>query len=410
MRRVCSDAASVSALFAMAVALSACTTVLSRSPIPEDQIATAAPYGIATPYLRIWGDQIGEGVETLSRRVAERIKDTRGGALAPGEPLKDTMLAVSGGGADGAFGAGLLNGWTERGDRPEFTQVTGISTGAIVALFAFLGPEYDDELRAVYTTYTTDDFLSRTFFSALTGGSAISDTRPYRRLIERYVDGEVMERLAEAFENGRTLLIGTTNLDAARPVIWNVAAIAATRHPKARTLVQDIIQASSAVPAAFPPVLIPVVGQDGRLYDEMHVDGGAVQQVMLFSPELPLKSIDQELGIEIERSLFVVINNRLRRAYRPVTPRLVPIAGAAVSTLISGSGTGDIYKIFAIALRDDIELRVVSIPRDFDLESEELFDPSYMQALYDLGYAFGLSGEGWETKPPDYAPWPKGDP
>ncbi len=397
-------------LLAAVLSLAACTTVLTRNPVPEEKIATAAPYGIDGVFIRAWGDTISEeGIDQVLASRAERLRKIYAEELAAGGPIVETSLALSGGGPDGAFGAGILNAWTERGDRPEFTIVTGISTGAIVALFAFLGPDYDAALKEVYTTYDTDDFLIPTLFSALTGGSAASDTRRYRRLIESYVNDDLVARLGEEFRRGRVLLIGTTNLDAARPVIWNVAAIAASGHPEAKTLIQDIIQASSAVPAAFPPVLIPVETEDGKRHDEMHVDGGATQQVMLFSPQFPIRRIDEELGVHFDRTLYVIMNNKLKRGYDPVRPRIVSIAGRAVSTLIGGSGTGDIYKIYAIAERDGIQLEVVSIPADFDLEPQELFDPTYMQSLYDLGYEMGLAGDFWHPRPPDFQPWPETD-
>ena len=386
--------------------LSACTTVLNRQGVPEDQVEAAKPYGIDR-LVRMWGDTLADGdPEHLIESYARLLKETRADEIAAGQPLTEVALALSGGGPDGAFGAGLLNGWTARGDRPEFSIVTGISTGAIIALFAYLGPDYDDELREVYTEYNTDELISRTIFAALTGGTAIADTRGYRALINRYVDDEVMRRLAQEHAKGRVLLMGTTNLDAARPVVWTVSGIAASGHPDAEKLIENIILASSAIPAVFPPVLIPVTGTDGRKYDEMHVDGGATQQVMLFSPEFPIRQVDEQLGVPVNRSIYVLINNNLQKPYDVVRPRLLAIAGTAVSSLLGGAGAGDIYKIFAIAQRDSMDLNVTWIPRDFDVEPDELFDPKYMKALYELGYEYGLAGDRWLDRPPDYKPWP----
>lgn len=211
-----------------------------------------------------------------------------------------------------------------------------------------------------------------------------------------------MAEVAEAYREGRVLLIGTTNLDAARPVTWNMGAIASSGHPDALTLMRDVIQASSAIPAAFPPLLIPVEA-DGRVYDEMHVDGGATQQVALFSPQIPIGRIDREVGLDVERDIYVVINNKLQKPYDPVRPRVLSIAATAVSSLLSGSGSGDVYRIFSIAQRDDIDMRVTWIPQDFDKEPESVFDPVYMRALYDLGYEVGLRGpEAWPETPPDF--------
>ena len=388
------------------VALGACTPLKLRNGVPEEQVDDAKPYGIEQP-IRTWGDTLVDGdPEDLIKRYTEVLKRTRADEIALGKPLNEVALALSGGGPDGAFGAGLLNGWTARGDRPEFSIVTGISTGAIIALFAYLGPDYDDEMHEVYTQYSTDQLISRTFFAALTGGIAITNTQGYRALIEEHVDDEVMRRLAEEHAKGRTLLVGTTNLDAARPVVWSLSRIAATGHPQAKRLIHDIIQASSSIPAAFPPVLIPVVGTDGRNYDEMHVDGGATQQVMLFSPDFPIRQVDQQLGVQVNRSIYVLINNKLQKPYEIVRPRVLAIAGSAISSLLGGAGAGDIYKIYAIAERDDMDLHVTWIQRDFDAVSEEIFDPKYMKALYDLGYEHGLAGDRWIDRPPDFKPWP----
>ena len=405
----CRRGASIFHGLLLAAVLSACTTVIARNPVPEAAIDAAAPYGIRVDGLmRIWGDELPtDQKDHVLKDWARALRITRADEIAAGGPIREVVLLLSGGGSDGAFGAGLLSGWTKRGDRPEFTLVTGISTGAIIALFAFLGPDYDDALTEIYTTYKTEQLVTRTIFSALTGGTAITDTRGYRALIEKYVDETVIARLSEEHHKGRELLIGTTNLDAARPVVWNIGPIAASGHPDSRRLIHDIIQASSAIPAAFPPVLIPVQAANGRRYDEMHVDGGATQQVMFFSAGFPMKKVDAKLGVRFDRSVYIVLNNSLDKPYNPVEPRVLAIAGAAASSLIGGSGSGDIYKIFAIAKRDDIDFNLISIPREFDLEPAEPFDPVYMKALYELGYEYGLAGDRWLPRPQDFAPWPE---
>lgn len=391
----------------LALVASGCTTVLVRNPVPEESIETAAPYGISGSIYRVWGDEIGEDPSALlvENRVGI-LREVQADRLAAGRPIQETYLALSGGGPDGAFGAGLLDGWSERGDRPEFTVVTGISTGAILALYAFLGPEYDATLREIYTTYTTDQLLSPAIFDALLGGTAIADASGYRALIDRYIDDAIVEKLAAEAARGRVLLIGTTNIDASRPVTWNITGIAASGHPSAKRLIRDVVQASSAIPAAFPPVLIPVTLPSGRRYDEMHVDGGATQQVMLFAPEVPMKRIDDALGAEIDRTVYVVMNNKLDKRYEPVRPRLAAIAARSASSLLGGAGGGDIYKIYAVAARDEMKLNVLAIPKSFDLEASEPFDPVYMSALYKLGREIGVEGPKWSPTPPDFTPYP----
>lgn len=375
---------------------------LQRTPIEEHDIAAAAPYGIA--HVRYWGDALSEQeIAESSRRQIERVRRSHADALATGAPIAETGLALSGGGPDGAFGAGLLAGWTAKGDRPNFDVVTGVSTGAIIGLFAFLGPDYDAELREFYTKYHTDDLLVPAVFSALTGAASLANASGYKALVDETIDDDIVARIAEEAGKGRLLLIGTTNLDAARPVIWDITAIASSGHPKSKTLIRDIVRASSAVPAVFPPVVIPSVTADGRDVDEMHVDGGATQQVMLFSPEMPINVVDEVFGVEIDRTLYVIINNSLVKPYHPVAPGILSIAERAASSLISGSGGGDLYKIYAVAARDNIDFRAVWVPHEFDLEPAEAFDPAYMKALYDLGYRYGLEGNHWRNHPPNFA-------
>jgi predicted acylesterase/phospholipase RssA len=403
--RPCARHILVALVVGLGLAVCGCTTVLTRYPVPKEystQLSDAAPYGISTDGLRYWGDNISEDdLRTIMGQKAALATARQAASVKKGQVFHSDMLALSGGGADGAFGAGLLAGWEARGDRPDFRLVTGVSTGAIVALFAFLGPKYDETLKLLYTTHTTSDLTTRTIFAGLTGGTALFSTKGYRHMIDEYVNDTLVAELADKYSKGHFLLIGTTNLDASRPVIWNVTAIAATGDPSAKLLIRDIIQASSAIPAAFPPVLIPVTVK-GEKYDEMHVDGGATQQVMLFSPEISLRELDAAFHVNIDRTLYVIINNKLRKPYDPVRPRLWSIASKAISSLISGSGTGDIYKIYAIALRDGVDLRVTWIPEDFSAEPDQMFDPVYMTALYDYGFAMGKNGVKWEHHPPDF--------
>lgn len=394
----------VSLLMLLCAAVSACA-VLKRSAVPEASLAEAKPYGISGD-LRIFGDTVDpDEITTLVNLRIDALRMRFAEEIARGEGIKAEALALSGGGPDGAFGVGVLNGWSKLGSRPEFEIVTGISTGALIAPFAFLGSDYDEELAGLYTNISTEDLVEDTLISGLISGTAIQSAKGLRSLIETYVDAEMVAALAEEHRRGRLLLIGTTNLDASRPVSWNIGAIAASGHPQAARLIHDVILASAAVPAAFPPVLIPVqVG--GKVYDEMHVDGGATQQVTLFSPAGSPTSIDRSLGVPVARTVYVIFNNQLERPYEPIRPRLPPIAGASISTLISRSGTGDLYKIFSVAQRDGLDLRIMSVPRDFDEEPEEAFDQAYMKTIYQLGYEMGLRGEAWRSYPPGYAPIP----
>ena len=220
--------------------------------------------------LRYWGDLTRLNTNEYlfgnlsSSEVEKRYAGIRG--------REHHYLAISGGGANGAFAAGALIGWTAEGSRPEFTIVTGVSTGALIAPFAFLGPEYDQQLKEVYTTTDSAGIFNLRSVFKIVGGDGLVDSSPLRATLNRYVTDEMVARIAAEYRRGRMLLIGTTNLDAGRPVIWNVGRIANTGNPDSRNLIIDILTASASIPGAFPPVYMPVEGSDGQSYDEMHVD------------------------------------------------------------------------------------------------------------------------------------------
>lgn len=375
-----------------------------RVAVPYELSNSAAPYGIPG-LLRYWADSSERLKDPAGQQaLLNRFERIFGHTVASGEELEHVYIAFSGGGPDGAFGAGLMNGWTARGDRPEFHMVTGISTGSIVGLLAFLGPDYDAALEEFYTRYSTDDLMKTSFLNALVGRPSLSSAKGYHALVDRFVDDEVVRRLAAESDKGRKLYIGTTNLDASRPVAWDITEIAASGHVRAKDLIRDVIKASSAIPMVMPPVLIPVITPDGTEYEEMHVDGGATQQVIGLRPTFSIRSVDEALGLNIKRKIYVVINNSLKKRYSPVPLSAFEIAGRSVSSMISGSGGSDIYKILRVAERDQADFQLVYIPDSFDVEPQEVFDPVYMRALYELGFEYGKAGDKWRDYPPDFTP------
>ena len=218
-----------------------------------------------------------------------------------------SYLSISGGGANGAFGVGLLNGWSESGARPEFFIVTGISTGALIAPYAFLGSDYDDELVGLYTTLTTKDLIKkRSLISGITS-DALYDTQPMRELLKKFVDDKMIARIAEEHSKGRRLVIGTTNLDAERPVIWNIGAIAAVGTEDSAQLIRDVMLASASIPGMFPPVRITVRVGDQE-YDELHVDGGVSSQVFLYPAQINLRDAADLVGVSQDQSVYVIRN------------------------------------------------------------------------------------------------------
>ena len=209
-----------------------------------------------------------------------------------------SMLAVSGGAANGAYGAGLLNGWSKSGTRPVFQIVTGISTGAIIAPYAFLGSSYDDRLKEFYTKYSTRNvFRIRIPFT-----NSFASTRLLERLIEKHFDAKLLKEVAAEYRKGRRLYVGTTNLDAQRLVIWDMGKIASIGDAKALMLFHKIILASASIPIAFPPVYLSVEAND-KEYDEMHVDGGITKQVFFIYDVLQgFDKALKEKGIDVSRN------------------------------------------------------------------------------------------------------------
>lgn len=217
-----------------------------------------------------------------------------------------------------------------------------------------------------------------------------------RRLIAQYYEDEVIQAIAAAGRKGRSLPIGTTNLDVARPVIWDITRIAASQAPGARDLIHDIILASAAIPGAFPPVLIEVEADGGR-YDEMHVDGGATAQLFFGARGLEWGRILERLGVQGKPNLYLIRNARLKERWVGVEPRLISIVSRTVHSLIRDQGIRDLARIYFRAADYGFGYRLASIPESFDAEPKEPFDPEYMRALFDLGYALARSGEPWKT-------------
>jgi predicted acylesterase/phospholipase RssA len=386
------------------VALASCAALPDRHP-PDEAVYEAAQIP-GLPDIRIWGDSGPEEMEEWIRITwaNEALQELLADAIAANRPLERNLLALSGGAEDGAFGAGLLNGWTESGQRPEFAVVTGISTGALIAPFAFLGPDYDDELREVFTTLEQDKVLSLQILSGLLGGLALADNDPLRETISRYATQEMLDAIAAEYRKGRGLLIGTTNLDAGRTVIWSIGALANSGDWRALRLFRDILLASASVPGAFPPVLFEVEA-GGETYDEMHVDGGVGSQVFAYPPSVSLNAIGADLGVPVKQTLYVVRNAKLAASYQGVEPRLGKIAARSLIVLIKHQGIGDVFRIYALAKRDNVDFRLAFIPPEFDVESKKPFDRNYMSALYDLGYEIGRSGDFWLEEPPGVIPW-----
>jgi hypothetical protein len=371
-------------LLAANLALSSCAALTTRNPLPEQYVQDAQIKDI--PFARFWGDEIPPDWEDQLNEIKKHSP-----AIGPDDKERTVdYLAISGGGANGAFGAGLLAGWTAAGNRPQFGIVTGVSTGALIAPFAFLGPEYDAQLKKFYTTTSTEDIITKRTILTILRGESINDSEPQ----------QMLDAIAAEHAKGRRLLVGTTNLDAGRKVIWNVGAIATSKHPRAAELVVDVLLASASVPGIFPAVFFEIEA-GGEEYDEMHVDGGTSSQVFLFPAPLDAQAIDKKFGIQGEYRLFLIRNARLKSEWEAVEPKVSRIAVRSVGTLIRTQGLGDLYRIYLRTQRDGIDYNLAYIPEDFTMKLKELFDPEYMSKLFDLGYRMALDGYPWQKGPPD---------
>ncbi|MEM1298558.1 MAG: patatin-like phospholipase family protein [Pseudomonadota bacterium] len=348
--------------------------------------------------IRVWGDttpeNIGDQIQTINDQITARVE--KDGKLPNGGRFD--VLVLSGGGTDGAFGAGVLNAWTDHGGRPEFGLVTGISTGALIAPYAFLGSKYDRDIELSYTNIATDDVLDLAIFSALRGDRlGVSDPAKLQAIVARALTPEFVAEIAAEHAKGRRLWIGTTNLDSQRPVTWDIGAIASSGNPGAPRLIRDILVASASIPVAFPPVQFQVV-HDGQAYSEMHADGGVTRQLFLYPSELRLAEREENRdGLMRFGTIYVIRNAKLAPEYGEVTPDLGAIARRSMSTLLKAAGVADVGVIQAQAARDGWGLQLTAVPESFEGVEEEPFDPEYMRALYDIGYTLASKGDAWRV-------------
>lgn len=401
--------------------LAGCATSPPRHPLPPE-LADQARLPNMPADVRYWSD---DGVSAL-RDWLEPAADSLLACCAAIVNTPHNYLVVSSGGVDGAFGAGLLVGWTAAGTRPEFQIVTGVSTGATIATLAFLGPEYDDSLRQVYSSYSTADFVERRSFTETLTGDAAMDTARFRQLIDHYLGDEEVARIAAEARKGRKLLIGTTHLDAARPVVWDLTRIAASGAPNARDLIGDLILASSTLPGVFPPVRIDVEA-NGVGYDELHVDGGVTSMLFLGPTGFDWQRVVEYLHVAGKPQVYVIRNARerpyleaLRESISPllertassiarderglpewdqVDPRVSAVLWRSLWSMFLTRGLEDPVRVFSAAQGDALELNLARIPADFEHDSDEFLDRDFMRALFERGYEMAKGGYPWIREP-----------
>ena len=377
-----------------------CATIAPRNVLPQASAAQIELEGFHN--IRFWGDAPARDIQAIMMEDAPRA-EMRSLPGAEKHPPVSNLLAISGGAEDGAFGAGLLVGWSDAGTRPMFDLVTGVSSGALIAPFAFLGREHDGQLREIFTKYGRQDIFTYNV-PGLLEGSALVDDAPLARLIEKYVDDAFLREIANERIRGRILLIGTTNLDTQRPVMWDMGRIAMSRNPDAKGLFRRILLASATLPGVFPPVRIQVrVG--GQNYAELHVDGGVTRQVFIAPSIFSFASRDQKSARPAAKPrLFVIRNGKIDPEWQSVNENVLSITQRSISTLIKNQGIGDLYRIYSVTRRDGIDFNLASIPPDFKETSGEPFDQKYMVALFERGYDLASHNYSCVKAPPGMEP------
>ena len=387
-------------LIAVGLALALAGCAIAPRNVPDNALAASKAVIPGIPFARVWGDEAPTHLVAEIEKHMPSVKRLASAArIVNGRPHV-FILALSGGGSNGAFGAGLLTGWSESGTRPRFDLVTGVSAGAIIAPFAFLGPAYDPVLEQIWTQYETSELIVAQILPGILGGPALADTTPLAHLIEKYVDRAFLRAIAAEYARGRMLLIGTTNLDAERPVYWNMGEIAASRHPQKLELFRKVILASAAIPGAFPPVEIEVE-TGGKRVQEMHVDGGTTRDVFVAPARLRLSALDRLYPSPPKRHIYIIMNSKMTPEFEPVKPTAISIGARAVATLIKSHDGGDLYRIRQQALSSGADFRLAFIPPDFDKKATQAFDPIYQRALFERGRKLGRRGGAWHGDLPD---------
>ncbi len=377
----------------LSMLISGCTSLGARISVPEKLADHAIVPNLSK--VRFYADSKAltqAELKDVAVNFKKRIKQS------PNNDHTWNVLSISGGGSDGAYGAGILNGWTQSGTRPVFDVVTGVSTGAIIAPFAFLGSDYDGTIKEIYLNLTTDMVLKTNILSGLLGGSALTDNSGFANLITHYATPDLLRKIGNQCNNGRILMLGTSDLDTQRGVIWNICELANSNAPNKISLFRQIILASASIPGAFPPVKFDVeVG--GKIYNELHVDGGISSQVFLYPPAFSPRKIDALLGINRRRRVYVIRNSKVTPDYEATDSKLFNISARSFETLIKNQGLSDLYRIYALARRDGLDYNLTFVPESFDVPNEEVFDPHYMAELYKLGEEVGRQRTHWYKNP-----------
>jgi predicted acylesterase/phospholipase RssA len=291
----------------------------------------------------------------------------------------------------------VLNGWSAAGTRPEFSAVSGVSTGALIAPFAFLGPAYDATLREVYTSGMAESLLNTPNIVRAVFGSGLFGNTHLRELVARYIGQDVLAAIAAENAKGRKLLIVTTNLDTQRTVIWDMGRIAAIRSAQALNLFRDVLAASASIPVVFPPMLIDAEA-NGHRFQEMHVDGGVTAPVLTLPEAFLLRNGAFARGLRM--NIYVLVNDKVERDFQLVPNSTIDIAARASASVTKTQIRSVLFETYDLARRNNFGFNLTYIDKDLPSPGSFGFETSYMRALYQYGYDKAKGGDFWAKAPP----------
>lgn len=362
--------------------LSGCT---APARIPYDTQAASAAGVDGFDDIRIYADLSGRLPKSRTWLPTLRHKEIN-------------YLVLSGGGARGAFSVGALKAWSDKGQRPEFDIVSGVSTGALIAPYAFLGPAYDETLIDLYTSGVAQDLVDMKFLPKALLGPSLLSQEPLRTMVERYLTRDTLERIAAEHRKGRRLLVLTSNLDSQRAVIWNMGAIADSGRPDALKLFQDLIIASASIPGLYPAVLIKAKA-GGRVFEEMHSDGGSATQILTIPEGWIANAQEDEWPKAPMFNMYILVNNTLMPEFALTTNNTFVVMAKASSLLIKSQTRSALLATYAYARKNGIRFHMASIEVPVAYDITDPFNTNYMRAIYHLGYAQMANGSLWKDRP-----------
>jgi predicted patatin/cPLA2 family phospholipase len=393
-------------LFVTVLAGAGCVKPRRMPPPPDAGYHPWQPVDAVDPF-------VSRGTPLAVSRGSSGVIQAGHSDLVTVDPNKPrTILALSGGGMYGSYTAGVLNGWSRSGKRPEFDVVTGISTGGLIAPMAFLGPDYDDQMKLIYTRVTRKDIFTYRNWVSVPFRDAVATTAPLRDIVDAAMSDSVILGLAAEHRKGRRLYVGTTNMDSRRFVTWDMGAIALRAESRdradlkaVRKLILDVLIASCSLPGVFPPVPIEVE-LDGKKYTEMHMDGGVVSSVWVPTPVIEAAGLDPRLppAAQPPAELYVVLAGKAFPDGGVMEPKLLPVLGAFVATAQAAQNRRDLSNLYHMARLGGVRFRMTAVAPEFPTPAGGLeFDTVEMNKLFEEGYRIG-KGNLWWDAPPERCP------